>query len=303
MDKPIKTLVGKEGYLFLINDSNKEMDIHVNNYTTVTEKSLEKYEKYMNNFLMFIYPDKSYHLKQYLPDDIISQYRPGFLIYKNYMKDKLFDLTEMLKNLEKSFYKTDTHINFIGGYYVYYYFIEQINKKFNLNIEFKTYNIKELNVNLNELNLGLGDLLFNENKGNLEINDTLDTYYYIDELQYFYTKYLITNNDNLRFLRIKNNEEKDLKYLVDVTEELEGKYADWMVISKHIIYSNIKLSSENSINKKVLIFYDSFLLHSIQLYFGMFSEMFFYKGNFSEELINIINPDYIFEFRVERFLN
>jgi len=303
MDKLIKTLVGKEGYLFLINDSNKEMEIHVNNYTTVTEKSLEKYEKYMNNFLMFIYPDKSYHLKKYLPDDIISQYRPGFLIYKNFMKDKLFDLTEILKNLEKPFYKTDTHINFIGGYYVYYYFIEQINKKFNLNIEFKTYNIKELNVNLNELNLGLGDLLFNENKGNLEIIDTLDTYYYIDELQYFYTKYLITNNDNLRFLRINKNKNMvdidiDVK-LIDVTNELEGKYADWMIISKHIIYSKVN----GNLNKKVLIFYDSFLLHSIQLYFGMFNEMFFYKGNFSEELINIINPDYIFEFRVERFLN
>ena len=71
-----KTLIGKDEYLFLINDSNKEMDIHVNGYNNVTIESFKKYEKYLDKFLIFIYPNKSYHLRQYLPNNIISQYRP-----------------------------------------------------------------------------------------------------------------------------------------------------------------------------------------------------------------------------------
>lgn len=301
MDKPIKTLVGKEGYLFLINDSNKEMEIHVNGYNNVTDDSFNKYSKYMDKLLMFVYPDKSYHMRKYLPDNIISQYRPGFLMYKNFMKEKLFDCTEILKNLDEPFYKTDTHINFIGGYYVYYYFIEQINKRFNLNIEFKSYEIKvKKEINLHDLQLGLGDLLFSENKGNQEINSINDNYYYIDEVPYFYTKYLINNENNIRFLKLYKEEiEPKQTELKDVTDVLTGKFADWHIISKHTILSK----SNDAVNKRVLIFYDSFLLHSIQLYFGIFNEMYFYKGNFNEELIEIINPDYIFEFRVERFLN
>ena len=59
----IKTLIGKNDYLFLINDSNKELDIHINGYTIVNENSFKKYEKYLDKFLIFIYPDKSYHLR------------------------------------------------------------------------------------------------------------------------------------------------------------------------------------------------------------------------------------------------
>ena len=297
-----KTLIGKDGYLFLINDSSKELDIHVNGYTVVNQDSFKKYEKYLDKFLIFIYPDKSYHLKKFLPDNINSQYRPGYLLYKEYFKDKIFDFTEILKHTkEETFYKTDTHINFLAGYYSNYYFIEQINIYFNMNINFKKLNINKKNVCLLDLKLGIGDLLFKENIGDLVIDNTIDTYFYSDDILYFYTKYLIDNNekiiyDNTKifFIKIEYNN------IVDYTTQLVGKYATWDIISKYIIF--VENDSVKN-NKKVLIFYDSFLLHSIQMYFNLFKYTYFSKTSFSHEIIETLKPDYIFEFRVERFLN
>jgi hypothetical protein len=296
-----KTLIGKDEYLFLINDSNKEMDIHVNGYNNVIKESFKKYEKYLDKLLIFIYPDKSYYLRDYLPDNIISQYRPGFIMYKDFFNNKLYDLTEIIKYLEESFYRTDSHINFIAAYNVYYYFIEKINENFNLNIKNKKININKKNICLLDLDLGLGDLLFNENLGNQQIKNKIDSYYYTNDIPHFYTKYLIDNNKNIVynntnifFIKIENNQ------IVDYTTKLIGKYVNWDIISKYILFvenNNIKN------NTKILIFYDSFLLHSLELYFNLFRYVFFSKTVFSEEIINILNPDYIFEFRVERFLN
>ena len=53
---------------------------------------------------------------------------------------------------------------------------------------------------------------------------------------------------------------------------------------------------------KVLIFYDSFLLNMIPIYIELFNEVYLIKKVYNNELIQLINPDYIFEFRVERFL-
>ena len=52
----------------------------------------------------------------------------------------------------------------------------------------------------------------------------------------------------------------------------------------------------------MLIFYDSFLLPMLSVYLNMCREVYMSKNSYSPELINVIQPDYIFEFRVERFL-
>ena len=144
-------------------------------------------------------------------------------------------------------------------------------------------------------------MLFKENIGDLVINNTIDTYYYTDDIPYFYTKYLIDNNekiiyDNTKIFFIKAENNK----IIDYTTKLVGNYTTWDIISKHIIFVENE-SIKN--NKKILIFYDSFLLHSIQLYFNLFKYTFFSKTSISDEIIEILKPDYIFEFRVERFLN
>ena len=64
-----KTLIGKNDFLFLINDSAKELESHCNNISTVYNKTLSRYK--FNNYIMFVYPNKSYILKEHLPNNYI----------------------------------------------------------------------------------------------------------------------------------------------------------------------------------------------------------------------------------------
>jgi hypothetical protein len=67
--------------------------------------------------------------------------------------------------------------------------------------------------------------------------------------------------------------------------------------------SNYILYVKNSEKKyKIVIFFDSFLASSLQLYIPLFNEIYLIKTCFDISLINLINPDYVFEFRCERFL-
>ena len=76
-------------------------------------------------------------------------------------------------------------------------------------------------------------------------------------------------------------------------------YLDWQNLIASIFYHKSKIPC---INRKVLIFYDSFLLPCIQLYKNLFSDIYFVKSLFNNNINNKINPDLIFEFRIERFL-
>jgi hypothetical protein len=77
------------------------------------------------------------------------------------------------------------------------------------------------------------------------------------------------------------------------------KIIDWNILSDYILYRKNDIYNNNL---KIIIFYDSFLINIIHLLLNLFREIYFIKDIFNEKYINIINPDYIFEFRVERFL-
>ena len=72
----------------------------------------------------------------------------------------------------------------------------------------------------------------------------------------------------------------------------------WDILSDYILYQKNNIKNKN----KVLIFYDSLLLSGIDLYLDLFGEVYFSKSVYDINLINLIKPDYIFEFRCERFL-
>ena len=88
------------------------------------------------------------------------------------------------------------------------------------------------------------------------------------------------------------------KNSIKPNDELNGSILDWKTISDNILYRKNK-------NKKlvVLFFYDSFLLPLLDLYLDMFNEVYMIKDTYNKKYIDIISPDYTFEFRVERFLN
>lgn len=194
-----------------------------------------------------------------------------------------------LKMKKDIYYKTDTHINIKGNYLVYKYVIEIINKKLGLNIEYKKLDIDVINCELKTLPYGIGDLTWNSNLGNQYLEDIKDNFYFNDEITWFYCNYKIKKDDNIRFL---NND------LLDNTNNMEGEKVTWDTVTNYIIY----VKNDSKINSKILIFYDSFLLNALPLYFYLFNEIYFVKKAYSYNLIEQIKPDFVFEFRVERFL-
>lgn len=283
----IKTLIGKNNILFLINDSAEELKVHCENLLKIYDINLSQYT--FKNFILFVYPNKSLIYKNYLPDEYKIKYRPALDIYKNKFKDNIYDLYEILKYDSDLYYKTDAHINHKGNYIVYKYFIEIINIKLKLNIKPKELILDYKICKLKSLPYGIGDLTWEINSQNLTLNDINDYFYFNDEITWFYNIYKIKNENNIRFLNYN---------LIDNTENIENELVTWYIISKYIIY----IKNTNTIPLKIIIFYDSFLLHILPLYFYLFNEIYFIKNIYSNELINLINPDYVFEFRVERFL-
>ena len=291
--KIYKTLIGKNGYLFLQNDSGKELQIHNENLCNIGVNSLRRYDNYKNKFLLTIFPNKSMMYKDFLPDGFDMKYRPAFDIYNDYFNGNIIDGFNVLKNIDDTFYKTDTHINLNGAYNIYCSFIDKIKDVLNITIEHKNIVIHKKTVaSLNVLELGLGDLTWNLNLGNQRLDCTEDTYYYSNDFTEIYLKYKLSVNDSLRLLYIENNS------IVDKTNDYIDTTINWEMLSKHILYKK----NSGKLAHKCIIFYDSFLLSTLGIYLDLFEEVYLSKSVFTKEVIAVINPDYIFEFRVERFL-
>ena len=284
-----KTLIGKNGFLFLINDSCKELEVHCNNLNLVNYKYLDRYN--FEKFCLVVFPNKSFVCKEYLPDNYEAQYRPAVNDYSKFLKNKLIDTYNILKDKEDIYYKTDTHINMKGACIVYNYFIEQINKIYKLNIIPKKINLLNKKCILSELNVGLGDMLWKDNLGNQMVlsENNIDTFYYSDDFEYIYYKHTIIKQDKIRIL--DNN-------LIDQNSLFKDTIISWDIISKYILYQKNICENKN----KVLIFYDSFLISTLTLYMELFEEVYMIKTTYNNDIIKLINPDYVFEFRVERFL-
>jgi hypothetical protein len=276
----MKTLVGKHGYLFLQNDESKELDIHCNNVSRVFDPSLSRYT--FSNYHLFVYPDKSILYRHFLPDTYQAIYRPALDIYQRHFKDRCIDLYELLSH-EDTYYKTDTHINGKGSYLVYQCFIRYL-RSLHLEPPEKKLELEPCECILQTLPYGVGDLTWPSNLGNVTLDDPQDVFYR-NESMLFVHHYKICSCASVRFL---NNT------LQDVTATLEGQLVTWDIISNYIIHIQ-------NPGPRILIFYDSFLLQSLALYFDFF-DIYFVKDVYSNDIIKTIQPEYVFEFRIERFL-
>ena len=284
----IKTLIGKNNYLFLINDSAKEMEVHCNNLNLVNDKKLSRYNL-DNKFLLIVIPNKSLIYKDFLPDNYKVKYRPALDDYKKIFGNKIIDAYEILKNETDIYFKTDTHINMKGNYIVYKYFIEKLNNIYGINIKSHDIILSKKECILSSLNYGIGDLTWETNLGGQIIEDKnkMDVFYYSSDVEYIYCKHKITINDEIRILN------KDL--FIDINNDLQGKHITWEIMSNNILYRK----NETNEKLKVLIFYDSFLISLLDLYLRSFSEVYMIKEIYNKKYIDIIKPDYIFEFRAE----
>ena len=287
-----QTLIGKNNILFLSNDSGRELEIHCDNLMLISDTSLSRYNYNNTNFFIVVFPDKSIYYADCLPNEYVAKYRPSLDVYANKFNNKLLNAYDILKNVTNAYYKTDTHINFKGAYHVYLDFINKINKTYDLGLIPKKITISVTpNVELTHLNRGIGDLTWGSNLGDLTlVEKPEDDYYYSDDITDFYMRHKISAVSDIRFLDYTLN---------DKTTNLNEQIVDWNIISDHIIY----IKNSNITNKKkIIIFYDSFLVGSLPLYFELFYEVWFIKNIYNPALIFLIKPDFVFEFRVERFL-
>ena len=288
-----KTLIGKNNYLFLQNDSARELEVHSDNLSLDCNFH-KKYEPIINKFLMIVFPNKSYIYKDFLPDNYDLKYRPGFEVYSNYLQNHILDGYELLKDIDDTYYKTDTHINSKGALIIYFEFIKKINQLFNLNISECNYTCTKQNVeSLSSLNLGIGDLTWSNNLGDQQLESLSDTYYEIVDNEQLYMRYIFTESGELKTFEYIDNT------MIDKTCDNINKLLDWQIVSSYILF---KKNNTSGNNYKIVIFYDSFLLSTLHLYMNLFYEVYCVKNIFNMDIVKLIQPDYVFEFRVERFL-
>ena len=289
MTNNTKTLIGKEDYLFLVNDSGRELEIHCNNLDVIHDKTLGRYKH--DKFLIVVFPNKSLQYKQYLPDTYDVQYRPGIEVYRSKFQDRMLDTYDFLQDQPGIFYKTDTHMNLKGTLEVYRQFIDAANALYALGLEpLPDIELEKKTCELSPLNYGIGDLTWGPNLGDQILESKDDTYYYSDKVSDFYLRYKVTDAPDKRFL------DKDLE---DHTRSLASKsqIVDFDILGNYVIHVCTNTSSP-----KILVFYDSFLLNTLSLYLALFENAYFTKDVYNQSIIDKVKPDYIFEFRVERFL-
>ena len=287
-----KTLIGKNNYLFLTNDTCRELEVHCQNVNLVQDPALRRYS--FDKFLLVVFPNKSVVYQDHLPEEYKVQYRPAVELYKSVLKEKMLDSYEVLHKEKNTYYKTDTHINLYGNYLVYQQFVEKANSLYGLHLHAKSATLQQKECILTTLPYGIGDLLWKTNLGDQTIQDATDQYYFSEDIPGMYCVHRINAaaNPNLRFLHAT--------HLTDCTSQLEPSIITWDIISNYIIYQK---NNGDPSTQKTLIFYDSFLMNIMSLYLELFpGEVYMAKSVYDNSLIQKIQPDFVFEFRVERFL-
>ena len=268
------TLKGKDGYLFLINDSNNEIRQHfdqsyINNFNPnfFIERLKSKID-YCNKknikYFFFIVPDKSYVCKDFLPFDVK-------IIKRNYdlIKQLGPDLSEKLDHTCYSY--TDSHINFLGGKELSYHILNYIDN------QFKREDFDKLIMEQIDFNLMASPYYYDLTSRN--------NWSYSDEelIKYLNEKSMVLNN----------------KFLKDLKDSIPEKFK--------LFYkreTNYYLNEKGFKNFRVLILHDSsisFLKEVLSIYC---KEILCYWDHwyFNKELIEWYKPDIILEIRTERFL-
>lgn len=268
------TLKGKDGYLFLINDSNNEIRQHfdqsyINNFnpTFLLEKLKNKID-YCNEknlkYFFFIVPDKSYVCRDYLPFDVK-------IIKRNYdlIKHMIPDFSENLDNTCYS--NTDSHINFLGGKELSYYILNHIDNKFKRE-DFDKLIKEQMDFNL------------------------MKSPYYYD----------LTSPDNWSYSEVELDEylnEKSMvlrnRFIKDMKESLPEEFKFFSERE-----TNYYINKKGFTNLRILVLHDSstnLLKEVLSIYC---KELLCYWDHwyFTKELIEWYKPDIILEIRTERFL-
>lgn len=283
-----KTIIGSDGYLFL----STEVQLQKQETPPDTIKHFEfKYLPYLYKTLLIVFPSKCCICHNFLQDSEISTIleRKKLTAASNIFDDHfvydntIFDSTD--------YYKTDSHMNLKGCLKVFNLFVSQFSNFFFTLPSLDLSGLQSKTVtSLSVLGQAIGDLTWPSNLGNQNLQTQEDVYYSIPSCEQIYMVKKVNKNDKLRILSYE---------LVDETEQFDNQVIEWSnIISPKILFQR----NENCNTARVVIFYDSFLLSTLHLYLNLFHEVYLIKNVFSSQLIDNINPHFVFEFRTERFL-
>jgi len=268
-----RALIGKNGYLFLVNDTNDEIRQHFD-YTYNNNFNRDLFIKFLNykkkfsenlniKYYFFLTPDKSLVCKDFLPFDIK-------MIKRNYnsIKDLVPDFAEHLDHT--CYFKTDSHINYLGGKELSYRYLNYIDKNFRR---------KDLEKLINEQIQTIHNA---ERPGDL-----------ISERNWSYSNIKKEKYNNEKVVVFRNNSLIDLKENLPEKFKFDGERETEYYKNEH-----------GFTNLRVLIFRDSMskLIQDIlSLYF---KEILLHWDHwaFPEKLIEWYKPDIILEIRAEKFL-
>ena len=269
-----RTLKGKDGYLFLVNDSNNEIRQHYDE-TFINKFNVQLFNKilasrkdfcYNNNikYFFFMVPDKSIVCKDLLPFEIK-------ILKRNYdkIKDLVLDFTDKLE--PSCYWKTDTHINFIGGKELTFNILNHIDNSLKRE-DYDQLIIDQMNISDQYTLLPACDLISHWSYSKEELEE------YRNEKQIYYCN----------------------KYSINLNEEIPEQFKFNSKRETHYC------SNEKSLTDlKILIFRDSsteFLRNVMSLYPR---ELLCYWDHwcFNKELIEWYKPDMILEIRTERLLD
>ena len=267
-----KSLKGKNGYLFLINDSNNEIRQHFDQLYN-SNFNLENFFRYFNlkkkycidkniKYFFFIIPDKSLICNDFLPFDtpIIKR---NYNLISNLVPDFVTDLDHTC------YFKNDSHINYLGGKELVSCYLNYIDNNFTK---------EDFNKLINE-QISTTSLSYN---GDLTLEQNCS---YSDEEKkdYLNEEIVIYKNENL--VDLKENLPEDFKKVgIRETEYYTNPYS--------------------ITDLKVLILRDSSTIQLKDVLSVYFREMILHWDHrlFNKELVKWYKPDIILEIRTERFL-
>ncbi len=302
-DQLCKALKGKDGYLFLVNDSKQEIRQHYDpnfKYDSFNEDKMRETINYKKDYLnrrgcsygLYVFTDKSVVLRKYLPFDTCEPIR-----YIDKLKDCLYDLNEVLE--EEDFSHGDTHCSMRASIRVVSYILE---KKFNKlseqsitelmdNTDWSLSDIIQFKIKSRSEDITYEDVL----KSKLEIKIEPHHEDLYDVFNYSYPE------ENLLF----KDRNEDLIALYPKDEYTDKKDTIPKEFRKVKNRESQYYYNEHSLtNRKALILHDSSVLNLIPVLICVYRELFLYwdYGIFNKRLVEWYDPDDCLEIRIERIV-
>lgn len=298
-----KSLLGKDNYLFLVNDVNNELKQHFDKDYKNKFNSKKFRESYNSKkeycealgiqYQFFLIPDKCLVCQKKLP------FEPKF-VKRNYdeVNDLFPDFIDILS--EKYYYSLDSHLNFWGGRKLSFGILRHFDSEF----EWKTFkklfkNQIHLKIKRRRGDLTLYPNLSYERKDLKIIRERSQTFKnkFTEDIEDIPPQFAQTMK-GMKFDRIGS----PYLYLKDSVISLLQKLGFRKRDTRPTVYLK---NPDSYTDKKVLIFRDSGATRvypSLTMYFNE-TLLYWDHWNFNKDLIEWYNPDIILEIRTERFID